>query len=31
MRVVPGMDHDLTAPVARRDAEALMVDFFSRL
>jgi pimeloyl-ACP methyl ester carboxylesterase len=30
MKVVPGMDHDLTAPVARRDAEALMVDFFSR-
>jgi hypothetical protein len=31
MQVVPGMDHDLTAPFARRDAEALMVDFFSRL
>lgn len=31
MKVVPGMDHDLTAPVARRDAEGLMVDFFSRL
>jgi dienelactone hydrolase len=30
MKVVPGMDHDLTAPFARRDAEALMVDFFSR-
>jgi pimeloyl-ACP methyl ester carboxylesterase len=31
MQVVPGMDHDLTAPFARRDAEALMVDFFGRL
>ena len=31
MKVVPGMDHDLTAPFARRDAEALMVDFFVRL
>ena len=31
MKVVPGMDHDLTAPFARRDAEALMVDFFGRL
>ncbi|MBS0547170.1 MAG: hypothetical protein JSR24_05430 [Proteobacteria bacterium] len=30
MKVVPGMDHDLTAPVARRAAEELMVEFFSR-
>jgi hypothetical protein len=30
MKVVPGMDHDLTAPFARREAEALMVEFFGR-
>ncbi len=30
MKVVPGMDHDLTAPFARREAEALMVEFFDR-
>lgn len=30
MKVVPGMDHDLTAPFARREAEALMIDFFGR-
>lgn len=30
MKVVEGMDHDLTAPVARRAAEQLMVEFFSR-
>jgi len=30
MKVVPGMDHDLTAPVARRAAEEMMVEFFSR-
>jgi hypothetical protein len=24
------MDHDLTAPFARREAEALMVEFFGR-
>ena len=30
MKVVPGMDHDLTAPAARHQAEELMVEFFGR-
>ncbi len=30
MTVIAGMDHDLTAPAARRTAEELMVEFFGR-
>ncbi len=30
MRVIPGMDHDLTAAPGRLAAEALIVDYFSR-
>ena len=30
MKVVPGMDHHLTAAQGRADAEKLMVDFFGR-
>ena len=30
MRVIPDMDHDLTAATGRLAAEALIVDYFSR-